>query len=168
MVKNGGKRSDLIPIEWSMWSGMGYLVAVAGILGFINYSIEVVVAERKLLRVVIPEAKARHISFDVLYQLLTDLNLWTEEEKTQAWLADEKLKWLAVYVERSNRTYWRIVASLPLEVSRRYGYLESATDRLEQQMQAAIAGKDWSVAKMLAGKLELAQASEGMRGSDAG
>ena len=65
-------------------------------------------------------------------------------------------------------TYWRIVASLPLEVARRYGYIESATDRLEQQLQAAIAGKDWSLARKLATKLETAQATEAMRQSDAG
>lgn len=75
---------------------------------------------------------------------------------------DEELR------HRSNRTYWRIVASLPLDVSRRYGYVASATDRLEQQLQAAIAAKDWSLARRLATKLESAQASEGLRESDTG
>lgn len=66
------------------------------------------------------------------------------------------------------RTYWRIVASLPLQVARRYGYVESATDRLEQQLQAATAAKDWSLARNLITKLETAQATEAMRESDAG
>jgi lysozyme family protein len=60
------------------------------------------------------------------------------------------------------------VASLPLEVSRRYGYVESATDRLEQQLQAAIAAKDWSLARRLATKLETAQATEAIRESNTG
>lgn len=67
---------------------------------------------------------------------------------------DEELR------HRSNRTYWRIVAGLPLEVARRYGYVETATDRLEQKLQAAIAAKDWSLAKRLAAKLESAKASD--------
>lgn len=69
---------------------------------------------------------------------------------------------------RSNRTFWRIVASLPLDVSRRYGYVASPTDRLEQQLQAAIAAKDWSLARRLATKLESTQASEQMREADTG
>jgi lysozyme family protein len=67
---------------------------------------------------------------------------------------DEELR------HRSNRTYWRIVAGLPLEVARRYGYVETATDRLEQKLQAAIAAKDWALAKRLAAKLESAKASD--------
>jgi integrase len=75
---------------------------------------------------------------------------------------DEELR------HRSNRTFWRIVASLPLDVARRYGYVESATDRLEQQLLAATAARDWSLARRLATKLETAQATEAIRGSDAG
>jgi hypothetical protein len=66
---------------------------------------------------------------------------------------DEELR------HRSNRTYWRIVAGLPLEVAQRYGYVESATDRLEQKLQAAIAAKDWPLVKKLAAKQESANAS---------
>jgi len=51
------------------------------------------------------------------------------------------------------------VAGLPLEVAQRYGYVESATDRLEQKLQAAIAAKDWPPVKKLAAKLESANAS---------
>jgi integrase len=44
---------------------------------------------------------------------------------------------------RSNRTFARIVASLPSEVARRYGHAEPAPTPLEQQLQAATAAKDW-------------------------
>jgi hypothetical protein len=75
---------------------------------------------------------------------------------------DEELR------HRSNRTYWRIVASLPLEVAQRYGYAESATDRLEQQLLAALVAKDWGLARKLTTKLETARATEAIRQSDAG
>ncbi|HJT77294.1 MAG TPA: hypothetical protein VJ739_08830 [Gemmataceae bacterium] len=44
---------------------------------------------------------------------------------------------------RSNRTFARIVASLPAEVARRYGHIETAPAPLERQLQAAVAAKDW-------------------------
>jgi hypothetical protein len=75
---------------------------------------------------------------------------------------DEELR------HRSNRTYWRIVASLPPEVARRYGYVESATDRLEQQLQVAIGAKDWTKAKQLASELEAMNKSEDLPQSEAG
>jgi hypothetical protein len=47
--------------------------------------------------------------------------------------------------EASNRTYRRILASLPAEVARRYGHAEEerppATE--EQQLQQAVAARDW-------------------------
>ncbi len=52
------------------------------------------------------------------------------------------------------------MGSFPRQVAQRYGYIESATDRLEQKLQAAIAAKDWSLAKKLAAKLESAKASD--------
>jgi hypothetical protein len=41
--------------------------------------------------------------------------------------------------------------SLSLQVAQRYGYVESATDRLEQKLHAAIVAKGLSRAKRLAG-----------------
>jgi integrase len=44
---------------------------------------------------------------------------------------------------KSNRTFARIVASLPPEVARRYGHAEQPTTSLEKQLEAAVAAKDW-------------------------
>jgi integrase len=56
--------------------------------------------------------------------------------------------------ERSNRTYHRIVASLSPAVRRRYGYVPSPTEELEEQLQAAHATKNWRLVAELAAKLE--------------
>ena len=44
---------------------------------------------------------------------------------------------------RSNRTFARIVASLPGEVACRYGHADQAPTPLERQLEAAMAAKDW-------------------------
>jgi integrase len=44
---------------------------------------------------------------------------------------------------RSNRTFARIVASLPPDVARRYGHMDLAPTPLEQQLAAAVVAKDW-------------------------
>jgi integrase len=56
--------------------------------------------------------------------------------------------------ERSNRTYHRIVASLSPAVRRRYGYVPSPTEELEEQLQAAQAAKNWRLVAELAARLE--------------
>jgi hypothetical protein len=45
--------------------------------------------------------------------------------------------------QASNRTFGRLVASLPAEVARRYGHAEVGAQDLKQLLQAAIAAKDW-------------------------
>jgi len=54
---------------------------------------------------------------------------------------------------RSNRTFARIMASLPAEVARRYGYHKQAPPPLEEQLQAAIAARDWDRAAALTAQL---------------
>ncbi len=44
---------------------------------------------------------------------------------------------------RSNRTYRRILASLSPEVARRYGHEPPSGATLEQQIEAAVAARDW-------------------------
>jgi hypothetical protein len=44
---------------------------------------------------------------------------------------------------RSNRTFARILVSLPADVAKRYGHAEPGPAPLEQQLQAAMASKDW-------------------------
>jgi integrase len=53
----------------------------------------------------------------------------------------------------SNRTFRRILASLPTEVAYRYGYEEAATPGLEEQLQAAVATKNWSLVREVSGNL---------------
>jgi hypothetical protein len=55
--------------------------------------------------------------------------------------------------QRSNRTYFRIVTSLPPGVATRYGYVERIPTVLEQQVQAAIAAKNWTLAAELTARL---------------
>jgi len=50
---------------------------------------------------------------------------------------------------KSNRTYERILASLSPEVARRYGQSKSRVPEVEQQIQAAVAAKDWQLAAKL-------------------
>ena len=57
----------------------------------------------------------------------------------------------------SNRTYTRILASLPQETATRYGYLpDSQTDDLEVRLEMAAKAKNWKLvadlAKQLAGQ----------------
>jgi predicted dehydrogenase len=59
--------------------------------------------------------------------------------------------------QRSNRTYHRILAALPLEVAGRYGYSPTAQDRLEEQIRAAVAAKDWDKAAELSQLLRAGQ-----------
>jgi hypothetical protein len=57
--------------------------------------------------------------------------------------------------EASNRTYQRILASLPTEVARRYGYfaIETPAAGLEEELQQAIAVKDWPRVNELSARL---------------
>jgi hypothetical protein len=50
---------------------------------------------------------------------------------------DEELR------QASNRTFGRILASLPPEVAHRNGHTEASSSKLEQQLQAAMAAKNW-------------------------
>ena len=52
----------------------------------------------------------------------------------------------------SNRTFTRVVASLPTEVAKRYGH-ELPPPSPEQELEAAVAAKDWDSVKMLSAKL---------------
>jgi hypothetical protein len=54
---------------------------------------------------------------------------------------------------KSNRTYERILASLSPEVAHRYGHVEPKADQLEQQIQVAVAAKDWTLAARLTARL---------------
>ncbi len=56
--------------------------------------------------------------------------------------------------QRSNRTFQRILASLSTKVRHRYGHISSPTDEPEEQLQAAIAAKDWGLVSDLAAKLK--------------
>jgi coproporphyrinogen III oxidase len=54
----------------------------------------------------------------------------------------------------SNRTYTRLLASLPQEIATRYGYLpESQTDDLEARLEAAAKAKNWKLVADLAQQL---------------
>jgi integrase len=65
--------------------------------------------------------------------------------------ADEEMR------QKSNRIFHRIAASLPPELASRYGHIERLPTLLEQQMQAALAGKNWSLAAELAARLATEQ-----------
>ena len=45
--------------------------------------------------------------------------------------------------DQSNRTYRRLLASLPPAVATRYGYSEDARTRLERELEAARAACEW-------------------------
>lgn len=52
---------------------------------------------------------------------------------------------------KSNRTYYRILATLPADLAALFGYVESAKDQLGRELEAAKARGDWSqVAKLAA------------------
>lgn len=55
--------------------------------------------------------------------------------------------------QKSNRTFRRIVASLPPEVAARYGYIESAFDTLKRKLRRAVDDEDWQLVARLAGEL---------------
>jgi hypothetical protein len=44
---------------------------------------------------------------------------------------------------QSNRTYRRLVASLPAEVARRYGYAEDERAQMERELEVAREAGDW-------------------------
>jgi hypothetical protein len=67
---------------------------------------------------------------------------------------DEELR------QKSNRTYRRILASLTPEVARRYGHVEGGSAALEEQVQVAIAAKNWTLAATLTAKLAKARTPE--------
>lgn len=51
---------------------------------------------------------------------------------------DEELR------HRSNRTYRRILGSLPIEVACRYGYQEKPSDRLIEKLDLARSQEQWN------------------------
>jgi hypothetical protein len=53
---------------------------------------------------------------------------------------------------RSNRTYCRILASLPPEVARRYGHVGQTPTR-EGQIRAAVTAKDWDQVAALSARM---------------
>ena len=53
----------------------------------------------------------------------------------------------------SNRTFRRILASLPVEVATRYGHEEPKSVGLEQRLQAAMDAKDWALVAELSAEL---------------
>lgn len=53
----------------------------------------------------------------------------------------------------SNRTYRRILASLPVEVASRYGHDQAATTSLEEQIQTAVEARNWDLVRELSARL---------------
>jgi integrase len=53
----------------------------------------------------------------------------------------------------SNRTYRRILASLPAEVACRYGHDQTATTGLEERIQAAVEAKNWDLVREFSARL---------------
>jgi integrase len=53
----------------------------------------------------------------------------------------------------SNRTFRRILASLPPKVARRYGHVETKSAGLEQQLQQAVEQKNWDLVRELSARL---------------
>jgi integrase len=84
-----------------------------------------------------------------------------EEDATQrvaddARVSESVLKAHYVKVElwrKSNRTFQRILAGLPPDVARRYGHVAKIENALEQQLNDALASKDWSSVIRLSAKL---------------
>ncbi len=54
---------------------------------------------------------------------------------------------------KSNRTYRRIVASLPPDVAERYGYVEAGIDPLVERLHAAVARQEWGLASRITAEL---------------
>lgn len=61
---------------------------------------------------------------------------------------DEELR------HRSNRTYRRILGSLPMDVACRYGYQEKPSDRLIEKLDLARSQEQWNEVVELADALE--------------
>lgn len=61
--------------------------------------------------------------------------------------SDEELR------QRSNRTFQRIIASLPPEVARRFGFEEPANKTARRELRKAIADENWQLVVELAGEL---------------
>lgn len=55
--------------------------------------------------------------------------------------------------QRSNRTFFRILASLSPELARQYGHIESKPGLLEEKLKAAIAAKNWPLASSISAEL---------------
>ena len=55
--------------------------------------------------------------------------------------------------QASNRTFSRILASLPPELARRYGHVETGLSHYEEKLAGAIAAKDWRFVAELASEL---------------
>jgi len=55
--------------------------------------------------------------------------------------------------QMSNRTFQRIAASLPANVSKRYGYDEPTPGTLQDRLKAAIRAQDWELAAKLSADL---------------
>lgn len=72
--------------------------------------------------------------------------------------------------ERSNRTYRRIVASLPPEIAQVYGHDEINVTELEQKIRRAVKKKNWSLvvelSAQLAGHQNGRKKTNGIEGSD--
>jgi len=59
----------------------------------------------------------------------------------------------------SNRTFERILASLPPDVAVQYGHVAAPDSSLEARLQAAIAAKDWDLATAISSQLSKKRAS---------
>jgi len=55
--------------------------------------------------------------------------------------------------QRSNRTFFRIQASLSPELARQYGHVESNPGLLEEKLKVAIAAKDWPLVSQISVEL---------------
>lgn len=55
---------------------------------------------------------------------------------------------------KSNRTYNRLIASLPADVARQYGYVEDEKSRLERELGCATEAGNWSLVAELAARLK--------------
>jgi hypothetical protein len=55
--------------------------------------------------------------------------------------------------DASNRTFERILASLPTEVARRYGYVDQPHSDLEKRLHVALENRNWPQVSELASQL---------------
>jgi integrase len=85
---------------------------------------------------------------------------WVGDEKTDVQVAQDAsvgsrvmmTHYVRVLREKSNRTFRRILAALPPQVARRYGYADQQPT-LEQQVRQAVEAKDWEAAGRLSAEL---------------